>query len=61
MHSLNLVRHLGPAQDKTYLRAVSMANRHVPTGFDHIGNVQTGFLSRQVLVLNRLMLTILDQ
>ena len=38
-----------------------MPDRHVPSGFDHVGNVERGFFSRLVLVFNGLVLLILDQ
>jgi hypothetical protein len=38
-----------------------MADRDVPPGFDHVGDMVCGFLGRLILILYGLVLRILDQ
>jgi hypothetical protein len=52
---------LGTAQYKADLRAIAVSNRHIPTIFDHWGNVFAGFVSRYVLITNRLLHLVPDQ
>ncbi len=38
-----------------------MTDGHIPAGFDHVGDMQGGFLGGLVLVFHGLVLAILDQ
>ena len=60
VHPFHLVGNLRPAQDKSHLRPITMADDHIPALCDHISNVLRAFLSRLVLVLDSLVLGILD-
>ena len=61
VQTLYLIGDLRPAEDEAYLRAVAVANRYIPAGFDHIGNVVGGFFSGLVLILDRLVSLIPDK
>ena len=61
-HLVQLVRReLGAPQDEADLRAVAVADRHVPAVLDHRGDVPAGLAGRDVLVAHRLVLLVLDQ
>jgi len=38
-----------------------MTDRHIPTGFDHIGDVKGCFLGSLILIFNRLVFFIFNQ
>jgi hypothetical protein len=61
VHALDLGSNLGPAEDKADLRTVSMPDGHIPSGLDHVGDMERGFPGSIILVFDRLTLLILDQ
>ena len=51
----------GLAQDQPDLGSVAVTDGHVPAGFDHVGDVESGFVGGLVLVLNALVGVIFNQ
>ena len=50
-----------PSQDEAHLWAVSMRHHHIPTGFDHVGDIVRGNRRFLTLVRDGFMLFVSDQ
>ncbi len=60
-HALVAVGDFGAAQGETQLRAVPVADGHVPPRLDHVRDVLRGFLDDHILMSQRFAAFILDQ
>ena len=54
-------RQFRPSQDEAHLWAVSMRHHHIPTGFDHVGDIVRGNRRFLTLVGYGLMLFVSNQ
>jgi hypothetical protein len=61
VHPLHFCGDLRAAQDESNLRSIAVADRQVPAGFDHIGDVVRGLTQRLLLVFDGDILVIFDE
>ena len=61
-HFVQLVGgQFGAAQDEPYLRAVAVADGHLPASLDHLGDVISRLAGGHILVFNRSVRLVFDQ